>query len=288
MSVFCLDSLPVPVSHPPHFPTPFTCQLAIPIKGMEPNWEAAKNCQEVVSKHFKRVFSYHGEINIDYIQVLIGRVLENPSLIPVVRRATESSAYWIFRKRTALGEVLGELQNSQDSPYRKLLSKKTLRTANQEAARLVGTKTHSSKAACKEIRVAAWSDDGRVYGRVFHRDKTEKTARFPLASTDGQLDSFPQVICTKDQRLLFLWKRVDDLYMRVFTQMGTPIDKEVKINVNPLYSESIPSMTHLSTGKIILKWDEISHKRTRFISMTQSIDPNGFWGVVQKKEELRR
>ncbi|NGX44840.1 MAG: hypothetical protein K1060chlam3_01015, partial [Candidatus Anoxychlamydiales bacterium] len=93
------------------------------------------------TNYFGRVHRKYSGMDTSNIETLVNRLLQDPdsTLVNRVRENTllkDSFKNRFFEVKTPLGQVLQELQNSQESPNRKLLSKEILIQAEKEAGKL--------------------------------------------------------------------------------------------------------------------------------------------------------
>ena len=105
-----------------------------------------------LSSYFGRIHRKYKDMDTSNIENIVNRSLQeqnsalnrvekkkNQNFINFVRKNTyrsDSIFYWILGVKTYLGEVLQELQDSQESPNRNLLPKKTFIEAVKEAEEL--------------------------------------------------------------------------------------------------------------------------------------------------------
>ncbi|NGX33518.1 MAG: hypothetical protein K1060chlam4_01588, partial [Candidatus Anoxychlamydiales bacterium] len=93
------------------------------------------------NRYFGRVHQKYPDMDTSNIENLVQRLLlaEDSMLIAFVRQETvlkDSLKNKFFEKKTSLGQVLYELQDSQESPNRKLLSENIFKQAEKEAGEL--------------------------------------------------------------------------------------------------------------------------------------------------------
>ncbi len=97
---------------------------------------------ETIKNFFQRVHKKYSSINIENIEKLVKKVLEQEDLafMNFIKEETllkDSLLNRVFEVKTSLGVVFQELGYSLENPNRKLLSKETFEKADEEAIRLL-------------------------------------------------------------------------------------------------------------------------------------------------------
>ncbi len=109
-----------------------------------------------LENYFGRIHKEYEGVDTANIEEAANRILEeqDQSFMNFVRRETllrDTFFQRLFETKTPLGEVLQELQNSQESPNRKLLSKEKYNAAEIEAAKLQTAFAHADTIITKSL-----------------------------------------------------------------------------------------------------------------------------------------
>jgi len=165
-------------------------------------WRVSIYPAKDVTNYLGRVHKKYSGMDTSNIENLVNGLFQeqDQTFLNFVREKTTLRDTFInrlFEAKTPLGEVLQELQNSQESPNRKLLSKEIFRQAEKEAEILIEieealTKLDGNPDGASVMKLSndqffvTWESeeqDGGIYGQIFNADGTKSRPEFPVMDT---------------------------------------------------------------------------------------------------------
>ncbi len=210
-----------------------------------------------------RVHKKYKNMDTENIENLVNRLLQekDPTLKNLVRE--ETSLKDTFKNRfieakTPLGQVLQELQNSQESPNRKLLSKEILIQAEKEAGDLTKKKVALTTEKGKQKQVS------NEIPSILKRQEVEVTkigSEFLVNTRTTNWQSRPSVASLSTGQFIVTWDgagQTGDPYGvqgQIFNADGTQSGSEFPVNTYTTSFQERASVASLSTGKFVVTWE---------------------------------
>jgi len=207
------------------------------------------------TNYIGRIHHRYKGMNTSNIETLVNRLLQAPdsTLMNRVREETslkDTLKNRVFEAKTPLGQVLQELQNSQESPNRKLLPKEIFKQAEKEAQELTE----------KEVALAAKKGSRReVSNEISHLLKRQATGvtkiglEFQLNMTSGFFMASPSVASLNNGQFVVIWVNEEPLG-QVFNADGTKSGSEFQVNTYTTDDQGSPSVASLNNGQFVVTW----------------------------------
>ncbi|NGX33260.1 MAG: hypothetical protein K1060chlam4_01322, partial [Candidatus Anoxychlamydiales bacterium] len=165
----------------------------------------------------------------------------------------------LFEAKTPLGEVLQELQNSQESPNRKLLSKETFRKAGKEAIEL--TKKEMALAIKKGERKDSSNEISYLQKRQTFVEKIGSEFQVNTYATGIQREASAANL--NNDTFIVTWEsNLQDgssfgIYGQAFNVDGSKSGSEFLVNTYTINVQDQPSVTSLSNDKFVVTWRSV-------------------------------
>ncbi|NGX33565.1 MAG: hypothetical protein K1060chlam4_01635, partial [Candidatus Anoxychlamydiales bacterium] len=250
------------------------------------------------TNHFARVHKKYKGMDTANIENLVNRLLQEKDspLMNLVREETslkDTFSNRLFKEKTPLGQVLQELQNSQESRNRKLLSKEVFRQAEKEAKELIHKRAISIGKIGSEFQIntnitrdqedssvahltngkfiVAWASlngngNWEVHGQIFNADRTKNGSEF-WVNTDSSVGHDPSVTSLSNGKFIVAWGGFDvssyGIDGQVFNADGTKSGPSFQINTYTDSSQRSPSVASLSNDRFVVTWG--SHGQNGYI-----------------------
>ena len=223
--------------------------------------ESSIDPAKAFTNYLGRVHKKYKDMDTANIENLVNRLLQEQeqTFLNFVREETSLRDTFInrlFEAKTPLGEVLQELQNSQESPNRKLLSKETFRKAGKEAIEL--TKKEMALATKKGERKDSSNEISYLQKRQTSVEKIGSEFQINTNIPDAQ--ERPSAANFPNGNFVVTWDSFDQdgsfhgVYGQIFNGNNTKIGNEFRINTYTLNTQSAPSVTSLNDGNFIVIW----------------------------------
>ncbi|NGX32423.1 MAG: hypothetical protein K1060chlam4_00467, partial [Candidatus Anoxychlamydiales bacterium] len=233
--------------------------------------------RESFTNYFGRIHKKYKNMDTANIENLVNRLLkeQDQTFMNLVRDKTSRRDTFMDRfleAKTPLGEVLKELQNSQESPNRKLLSKEIFNKAEKEALEL--TKKKADLATEKGERRVVSNEISHLLKRQAIINKIGPEFQVNTYTTNSQ-DS-PSVAGLNNDTFVVTWQSYeqDGSYYGVYGQRynadGTKSGSEFQVNTFSTSQQKNPSAASLSNGEFVVVWQ----------SWTQDGDLDGIYGQI--------
>ncbi|HEU64611.1 MAG TPA: hypothetical protein ENH96_04410 [Chlamydiae bacterium] len=250
-----------------------------PIFGSEFNeGKSSLDTAKDFTNYLGRVHKKYSGMDTANIENLVNRLLkeQDQTFMNFVREETSLRDTFYNRfvqAKTPLGEVLQELQSSQESPNRKLLSKEIFRQAEKEAGEL--TK--------KEVALASEKGDRKVSNEVSHLLKRQTSNNVTKIGSEFQVNTYtdndqqdPSVASLSTGKFVVTWQSYEQdgsgwgVYGQIFNVDGTKNGSEFRVNTYITNQQKNPSAASLSNGEFVVVWQ----------SWTQDGDLDGIYGQI--------
>ncbi|NGX53051.1 MAG: hypothetical protein KR126chlam5_01358 [Candidatus Anoxychlamydiales bacterium] len=213
------------------------------------------------TNYLERVHNKYKDMNTTSIESLVNKLFQkqDPTFMNFVREKTylrDTLKNRLFGAKTPLGEVLQELQNSQESPNRKLLSKETFNKAEKEAIEL--TKKEMALATEKRERREVSNEISYLQKRQTSVEKIG--SEFQINTNIADTQEHPTVASFPNGNFVVTWDSSNQdgsfhgVYGQIFNRNNTKIGNEFRINTYTLNIQSYPSVTSLNDGNFIVIW----------------------------------
>ncbi|NGX44196.1 MAG: hypothetical protein K1060chlam3_00361, partial [Candidatus Anoxychlamydiales bacterium] len=230
------------------------------------------------TNYFGRIHKKYKNMDTANIENLVNRLLkeQDRTFLNFVREETSLRDTFInrlFEVKTPLGQVLQELQNSQESPNRKLLSKEIFNKAEKEAIELTEKKVAltTKKRGQREVSNEISSLQKRQISNV-----TKIGSEFQVNTYTTNSQDSPSVAGLNNDTFVVTWQSYeqDGSYYGVYGQRynadGTKSGSEFQVNMVSPGQQRNPSVASLSTGKFVVTWQ----------SDRQDGDLDGIYGQI--------
>ncbi|NGX29933.1 MAG: Serine/threonine-protein kinase StkP [Candidatus Anoxychlamydiales bacterium] len=214
--------------------------------------------------YFGRVHRKYKSMDTTNIENLANRLLQeqDSAFMDFVREATllrDTFLHRFLEAKTPLGQVLQELQNSQESRNRKLLPKEIFRQAEKEVKELTE----------KEVALATEKGKRREgSNEISHLDVSYKKREAPVSPISPEIPVNTYV--TNDQRdpvvtqltngdFVVIWSGeglgdIDGIFGRIFNRNGGNNTSEFPVNSATGNYQVYPALTGLSNGDFVASW----------------------------------
>ena len=190
------------------------------------------------------------------IENLANRLLQEQgsAFMNFVRKETSLEDTFFHRfieAKTPLGEVLQELQNSQESSSRKLLSRKTFNKAEKEAREL------TEKEVTLAIKKGGRKQISNELASLQKRQTLQATkigSEFQVNTYTASDQSSSSVARLNNSTFVVTWSSNgqdgdwNGIYGQIFNADGTKSGSEFRVNTYTMNSQNYPSATGLSNG----------------------------------------
>jgi hypothetical protein len=120
-------------------------------------------------------------------------------------------------------------------------------------------------------RVATWVESGKLFGQRFEKDGRSMTSPFVIASKSESLNAKPQAVGTNNGVLIFVWRRANDLFARVFQLIENTADDEYRLNDSPLVKETPHSAFLLEGNRVQVLSQEQRENGTQVVGRTINV-----------------
>jgi len=226
--------------------------------------ESSLDPTKFFENYLGRVHHRYKNMDTTNIENIVNRLLQekNPTFMNHVREKISLRDTFLNRfveAKTPLGEVLQELQNSQESPNRKLLSRKTFDEAEKEAGELT-----------KKERALATEKRQRKSNEISHLLKRQ-TAGATKIGSEFQVNTYitgyqsePSVTSLSNGQFVVTWKSSDGqdgdgngVYGQVFNADGRKNGSEFQVNTYTTDDQDSPSVASLTNGQFVVTWDSL-------------------------------
>ncbi|NGX41539.1 MAG: hypothetical protein KR126chlam4_01380, partial [Candidatus Anoxychlamydiales bacterium] len=216
------------------------------------------------TNYFGRIHKKYKNMDTANIENLVNRLLkeQDQTFMNLVRDKTsrrDTLMDRFFIATTPLGEVLKELQNSQESPNRKLLSKEIFNKAEEEAIEL--TKKEIALVTEKESRKQITNEISPLLKRQATVNKIGPEFQVNTYTTNNQ-DS-PSVASLSTGKFVVTWMSdgqdgsLNGVYGQIFNADGTKSGSEFQVNTYIRFFQREASVASLNNSKFVVSWQSL-------------------------------
>ncbi|KKL05093.1 hypothetical protein LCGC14_2609500, partial [marine sediment metagenome] len=233
--------------------------------------------RESFTNYFGRIHKKYKNMDTANIENLVNRLLkeQDQTFMNLVRDKTsrrDTLMDRFFIATTPLGEVLKELQNSQESPNRKLLSKEIFNKAEEEAIEL--TKKEIALVTEKESRKQITNEISPLLKRQATVNKIGPEFQVNTYTPSNQRLS--SVASLSNGKFVVTWQSLSQdgdnwgVYGQIFNADGTKSGSEFQVNTYTLNHQYESSVASLRNGQFVVTWQ----------SLLQDGDLYGIYGQI--------
>ncbi len=211
---------------------------------------------ESFKNHFNKIHKEYKTTTTSNIEKLVDKTLndEDSYFLNIVRDKTQSRVFGI---KTPLGQVLKELQNSQESPRRSLLTKNIFDKAEKEAKALLETYFPASIQQNKKVEKI---DDINSLEKRREINAVKIGEEFMVNNYTTINQLLPSITVSPNGNVVYIWQSngqdgsFNGVYGQVCTPNGTKIGPEFQSNTFTPNSQSYASIAALSNNKFVVTW----------------------------------